>query len=289
MIGPDRHDRAAALASVPEQIAAYAAAVSGAAPRMVGACIGYLAAGRLLLVAYPLHDPLDRQAMAAAVAEALRLPGLDEIAVIGPERPPQAPPQIPAREDRYFALSLPPPRPKAKLRSLLKRAARELEVETGRRCGAEHSALIAAAQARGDLDPATRRIFQEIPRYLAASAGSRVVSARRRDGGALAAFAVGEFAALETAFYMFAFRDPALAPPGASDLVLAELIAEAERRGHSRINLGLGVSPGVEFFKRKWGARPFLPYVEVAWRRADAGRGGAGWLARLRGGRRDAA
>jgi hypothetical protein len=31
------------------------------------------------------------------------------------------------------------------------------------------------------------------------------------------------------------------------------------------MNLGLGVNAGVAFFKRKWGAAPFLPYVEVSW------------------------
>jgi hypothetical protein len=34
------------------------------------------------------------------------------------------------------------------------------------------------------------------------------------------------------------------------------------------MNLGLGVSDGIRFFKRKWGAEPFLPYVEASWRPA---------------------
>jgi len=31
------------------------------------------------------------------------------------------------------------------------------------------------------------------------------------------------------------------------------------------MNLGLAVNAGIGFFKRKWGADLFLPYVEVSW------------------------
>ena len=42
------------------------------------------------------------------------------------------------------------------------------------------------------------------------------------------------------------------------------------------LNLGLGINPGVAFFKRKWNARPWLPYVETSWEFPARGR-----LARL--------
>jgi hypothetical protein len=104
-----------------------------------------------------------------------------------------------------------------------------------------------------------------------------IVSARRPDGR-LAAFAVGEFAALSTAFFMFCFRDPDLAPPGSADFTLSGLLQKARQRGQTRMNLGLGVSDGIRFFKRKWGAAPFLPYVETSWQPAAPA-----LLSRLRG------
>jgi hypothetical protein len=64
---------------------------------------------------------------------------------------------------------------------------------------------------------------------------------------------------------MFCFRNTDLAPPGSADLVLSGLLNEALQRGHTRMNLGLGVNAGIRFFKRKWGAEPFLPYVEASW------------------------
>jgi hypothetical protein len=80
------------------------------------------------------------------------------------------------------------------------------------------------------LEAGTRHIFRQLPTYLQASPGSLLFSARRTDGR-LAAFCVGEFVSLSTAFFMFCFRDRDLAPPGSTDFLLAELLDEASRRG----------------------------------------------------------
>lgn len=277
MIGPDRLERVTAEAVVPEQVVGYVIAAAGSRPQMFGACVGYSSDAGVVLVGYPLHDPLDGAAMAAAVDQVLQTPGLERVTVIGPARPPQAPERAESTEDRYVALPLPPPAPRPKLRNLLRRAGRELRLVSGRGFEDDHAALVRRYLDERPLAAGTRRIFQRLPSYLAASAGSLIVSARRPDGR-LAAFAVGEFAALATAFFMFCFRDADLAPPGSADLALSGLLQEAEGRGQARMNLGLGVSDGVRFFKRKWGAEPFLPYVETSWRP-----GPPGMLSRLRG------
>jgi hypothetical protein len=264
MIGPDRLDRVTAEAVVPEQVVAYVGAVAGSRPMMLGACVAYAGEGTLVLVGYPLHDPRDEAAMGAAVQEALRLPGLLRLTVVGPARPPQAPRAVRIVEDDYYALPVPAPPPDQKLRNLLRRAGRELALDGARHLDDDHLAIVRRYLDERPLNAGTRRIYRQMAGYVEASAGSRVVSARRADGR-LAAFAVGEFASLATAFFMFCFRNPDLAPPGSADLVLSGLLEEALQRGHSRINLGLGVNPGIRFFKRKWGAEPFLPYVEATW------------------------
>jgi hypothetical protein len=63
MIGPDRLDRIAAQAVVPEQIVCYVKAVSGGNPRLFGSCLGYEFEDSLVLIGYPLHDPRDEQAL----------------------------------------------------------------------------------------------------------------------------------------------------------------------------------------------------------------------------------
>jgi hypothetical protein len=264
MIGPDRLERVTAGAAVPEQVVAYVAAVAGSRPRMIADCVGYASGGTLVLVGYPLHDPNDAKAMTAAVDQALKMPGLERITVIGPARPPQAPEKAVVAQDSYYALPVPAPPPGQKLRNLLHRARRELSIVQGRRLENDHTALVQRYLDERRLAAGTRHIFGQLPRYIEASAGSLVVSGRLADGR-LAAFAVGEFAPLATAFFMFCFRDPEVAPPGSADLVLSWLLEEAHQRGQTRMNLGLGVNAGIGFFKRKWSAEPFLPFVEVSW------------------------
>jgi hypothetical protein len=253
-----------AEATVPEQVPVYVGAVAGSRPRMIGACVGYESGGHLVLIGYPVHDPRDSSAMAAAVDEALKLPRLSRITVMGPARPAQAPAASPAVQDHYLSLPVPAPPPGQKLRSLLRRAGRELTVERGRSCTPEHMALVQRYLEERELALGTRHIFQRLPRYTEDSAGSLIVSARRSDQR-LAAFAVGEFASRHTAMFMFCFRNPDLAPPGSVDLLLSALLEEARARGQTRMNLGLAVNTGIGFFKRKWGAELFLPYVEVSW------------------------
>ena len=264
MIGPDHLTRVTADAVVPEQVVAYVSAVAGSRPRMAGPCIGYDSEGEFVLVGYPLHDPRDEGAMAEAVEQALQIPGLRRLTVIGPARPASAPAGSRVEEDWYYALPVPPPEPAQKLRNLLQRASRELAVERGSPWGEDHLNLVRRYLDERPLAPGTRHIFARLSSYLAASPGSLLFSARLADGR-LAAFAVGEFASLHTALFMFCFRDVRLAPPGSSDLLLSELLEEAGRRGHKRMNLGLGVNEGIRFFKRKWGAVDFLPFVQVTW------------------------
>jgi hypothetical protein len=260
----DDIDSPAAEAAVPEQVPSYVCAIAGSQPCRLGACVGYRSDDHLVLVGYPLHDPRDEEALGLAVARALELPRLRRITVIGPARPPQAPTDAPELRDEHLGLPVPPPAAGQKLRNLLRRAAREVTVAPGHELGPEHSAMIGRYLDERELDDGTRYIFGRIGNYLQASATARIVSARLADGR-LAAFAVGEFASRHTGFFMFSFRNPELAPPGSADLLLARLVEEARARGQTRMNLGLGVNAGVAFFKRKWRAEPFLPYVEVSW------------------------
>lgn len=264
MIGPDLLARVTAEAVIPEQLLPYVRSVSESDPRLIGDCVGFISEGKLVLIGYPLHDPRDSNALAEAVNKALMIQGLHHLTVIGPARSPQAPEESVVAEDCYYALPIPPPSPPQKLRNLIRRASRELTIERSRQVGDDHLVLIQRYLDERHLATGTRLIFRKLPLYLAASSGSLVLSGRLTEGK-LAAFVVGDFSALRTAFFMFCFRDPRLAPPGSTDLLLQGLLEEAHSRGQTLMNLGLGINKGVAFFKRKWGAVPFLPYVEVSW------------------------
>ncbi|MBP8645402.1 MAG: hypothetical protein KBH99_04690 [Syntrophobacteraceae bacterium] len=276
MIVPGLLSRVTAEAVTPEQVLPFACTVSDSRARMIGDCVGLESGGDLVLVGYPLHDPLDTKAMNEAVDQALRIPNLERLTVIGPAQPGAAPEKSVVEEDCYYALPLPPPPPGQKLRNLLRRAARELKIERNSSWGEHHAALVQSYLDGRYLGTGTRWIFRRLPRYLAASSGSLLLSARLPDG-CLAGFAVGEYSSLHTAFFMFSFRDPLSAPPGTADLLLFELLKEGHLRGQVRMNLGLGVNQGIRFFKRKWGAVSFLPCVQVSWKP-----GTSGFLSRLR-------
>ena len=133
---------------------------------------------------------------------------------------------------------------------------------------------------RKPFEPGTVHIFSHLESYVGSHPDVQLWAARHREDNSLQAFAVGDYASLTTAFYMFAFRRQG-AVPGCADALLAGLVSEAEARGHMRFCLGLGIDPGIRFFKRKWHARPALPCLETGWS-TRATTSGGGWFARLR-------
>ena len=184
-------------------------------------------------------------------------------------------------EDWYWTLPLPCVPPSDKVRNMLRRAERDVEIRQ-EEWGPEAASLAVAYCRARRLEQGTRFIYGRIGEYLSACPEARLFAARSRADGSLAACAVGDFSALGAAFYMFAFRRPD-APPGCADALLAALMEEGARRGHTVMNLGLGIGPGIEFFKKKWRARQSLPYHERRWRIAPARPVRRGLLARIFG------
>lgn len=264
--------RMTAAAVVPEQLLPYLSAVSPLKPRAVGRCLALMGEGLAVLVGYPAGDPRDAAAVDEAVAALVGENNIRQLTVLAAARPAAAPAGATVHEDAYWSIPLPAPVPGQKLRNMLKRAGREVAIgQSGGKDAwtPEHAAMVEAFIRRKALDAGSAHIFRHIPAYLAAAPDARLFSARRPDGR-LAACAVGDYSSFSTAFYMFAFRAPD-APPGTADALLAAIAAEGEARGHALLDLGLGIDPGVAFFKKKWGATLFLPYVETSWEIARKG------------------
>lgn len=275
---PHGADAASAAAVTPEQLVAYVRSVGECSASLYNGFPGYLHKGEdlsLTLTAFPPGWPVPpaeapfAERLNAAVEEALATPRLARLTVLAPERPDAAPEDAAWATDSYLGLDLPlfaanggavGPQ---KLRNMLARPGREATFGK-ERWRPEHAALVEAFVACRPLSPGTRHIFRALPRYLAAAPAAVLFAARARDNGALLAFAVGDYTSLSTAFYMFAFRSPA-APPGTADALLLEVAREAEERGHSLLNLGLGINGGIRAFKHKWQAREIMPYGETSW------------------------
>lgn len=227
-----------------------------------------------------LHAIMDE-----SVRQVLKNTALNRITVLGPVRPSAAPSDSHSVYDSYWSLPLPPPRPRQKLRNMLRRARRDVYIEMAPCWTEKHDALVALYCRSRPLETGTRHIFQHLGDYVhgadrpgTAHLGEvQVFSAYSHKDNSLLACALADYSSLRTAFYMFAFRHPT-APPGSSDLLLEALCAEGLARGHSMVNLGLGINPGISFFKKKWQAEVFLPYVETSWDIRPARRS---WWSRL--------
>lgn len=270
-----------AAAVTPDQLIPYVRAVSGLESRMFGNCVGHCCDGQIVLIGFPLGKPRDREGLDKAVDEALQTKGLKRITVLCAEKPEKTPENAAFREDAYWSLSLPLPPYSQKLRNMLVRAKRDINIEESgaEGYGAEHEAMVENFCSARRLEPGMVHIFHRLKNYLAESPDARLFSARTKDG-ALASFAIGDYSSFNTAFYMFACRQPS-APPGTADALLEALAKCGEERGHCLLNLGLAINEGIGFFKKKWGAEYFLPCCEYSW---DVQPEKKGFLSRLFGG-----
>jgi hypothetical protein len=145
-----------------------------------------------------------------------------------------------------------------------------LNVERRKTLTKAHEDLVREFLRAHPVGQKTQFIYEKVPDYVS-STGTAWTFDARSEGGDLVAFDVVEMAAKDYAFYMFNFTSRDRMEPGASDLLLWEIIQYAKREDKRYLNLGLGINPGVTFFKEKWGGTPFLPYTFVDY--APAGEG----------------
>jgi hypothetical protein len=246
-------------AHVPEHLPGYVQAISQAEPHLLGHYLCFCGEDALIFNGYPLESSFDETVMMEAVESAVLRFKPKQVALIAPTIPKRLVPGQPRERDDYYRLDLSRVPCDAKLKNMLRRAGKELHVESGRDIREEHVRLVSEFLDARPVGGEIRYIFERIPAYVSAVSSAHVFSVRGRDG-ALVAFDVADFGAGEYAFYQFNFRLQKHSVPGASDLLLHEVITAAQREGKAFINLGLGISPGVAFFKEKWGGRPFLSY-----------------------------
>ena len=201
------------------------------------------------------------------MGEASSLRGIESLTVLAPFRPDAAPEwAVSTKPDAYWGIPLPTDAADMaygqKLRNQLRRARRDILIaQEGWK--PDHAELVEQYIRSRPFAPGTRHLFRHIGPYVEAVPDALLFAARDCEG-ALQGFAVGDYTALGTVFHLFAFRAPE-SPPGTADALLDALAAEGIRRGHTLLNLGLGINPGIVFFKRKWNATILRPHVETSW------------------------
>ena len=246
-------------AYVPEHIPQYVTPISQAEPFLFGEFLVYAKKGHLILVGYPLNASFEEKRLEKALDDAVRRFNPESVALIAPAIPPSLQNDLHPPIDHYYRLDLSTVSVSQKSKNMLRRAGRELSVKESHSFDREHKQMIEGFLKGHRLDEATRFIFQRIDAYLLSSRTALIFEARTGDGG-LVAFDVAEFKPRNYAVYMFNFRSETRYIPGASDLLLSAVMRQAAAEGKKYINLGLGVNPGVTFFKAKWGGEAFLPH-----------------------------
>jgi hypothetical protein len=259
MLSPADEAFVARHAYVPEHLPGYVAAVSAGEPHLVEGHLCYRAGETLIFIGYPLGRGCEVADLARAVSAAVTRFRPRQVALTAPALPDLTPRCEVRERDAYFRLDLSTVCVPAKERSLIRRAARELRVTQERQLDAAHQGLVAEFLASHQVAGDARRIYERIPAYVAGAGTARLFSARD-PAGELVAFAVADLGGDVYAFYQFSIRSARRPVPGASDLLLTEVIAAARREGKAYLNLGLGVHAGVTRFKEKWGAEAFLAY-----------------------------
>ena len=254
-------------ACIPEQVPEYVNAISGAEPFLLNDHLCYLGTGTVVLVGYPLQVPFDRSRLKEQLDIVSQRFRPDCISLIAPLVPRWTKPAATHTSDHYYRLAIDRFEFNQKLLYMLKRASRETSVQIGNELGEEHVQCIAEFLDSPKIDVAYREIFTRIPVYVSMVPTSRVFTARN-NSGILVAFTIAEFGARDYGFYMFNFRSRSNYVPGASDLLIHQVLVMAKDMGKAYINFGLGIHQGVEFFKKKWGAYPFLNYEHCLYQTA---------------------
>ena len=260
MITAAQEDHIERHAYVPEHIPQYVTAVSQTEPFLFGDFLVYAKKGHLILIGYPLKEAFEEKRMERALEDAVKRLKPEVVSLTAPAIPSSVGDCVHSPHDHYYRLDLSSISISQKLRNMLKRAGGVLSVEQSNRFDEGHRKMIAEFLKTHPVDEATRFIFQRIDRYLSSSKTARIFDART-ERGELVAFDVAEFRPMDYALYMFNFSSAPLYVPGASDLLLSEVIQQAKAEKKKYINLGLGINPGVTFFKEKWGGVAFLPYA----------------------------
>lgn len=258
------HEHALALqrAWVPEHLVDYVVAVSGKEPFMLGEFLCYTAEKVAVVVGYPLRGPFQVDALAGLLEEVRERFQPRRISLLAPELPAWRGLKPRGGRDHYFRLELTDQRPPSKVRNMVRRASRELEISETGPMERAHLDLVAEFLARKDLSEETRVLLRGLPSYVGLD-GVLLLNAWDRRGR-LVAFSIGHMSQGDHGFYMFSFASRRHGVPGSSDLLLCALVDRAKKQGKRFLNMGLGIGPGVRFFKEKWGAKPFVPYLEAS-------------------------
>lgn len=249
-----------ACAYVPEHIPSLMKGISGAEIHRAGQYVVFVKENWLLFVGYPLIGEFSLLDCQNALEKTRDQFKPENLSFIGPQAPEIWQEYLSeSLNDEYFILDLENWQPKAVLLRQSRKAAETLHVSTGSEFTRQHQSLIEELTQRQPLPPLIAELYQVLPSYLRRSPSGTLLEGRDLDDR-LIAFYVIERAAENFDIYILGAYSKKHYIAHASDLLFLEMVNLAKQEGKTQLQLGLGVNPGIQKFKQKWGGKPFLPY-----------------------------
>jgi hypothetical protein len=256
-------------AYVPEHLVDYVTSISDAEPYLFQHYACYKKNETLIFIGYPLGEAFDQKQMEASLEAASKALKPRIISLIAPTIEAKNARIIQQYSDAYYRLDLDDLVVPPKVFNMVRRASQEISVEQSNGWQDKHGALVAEFLATHRVSEESQYIFARIHEYVAASKSVYILNALDHKGK-LIAFDIADYGSREYAFYMFNFASREYYVPGASDLLLSEMITIAREKGKRFVNLGLAINKGVTFFKQKWRGAPFLNHEFILYETSRA-------------------
>lgn len=246
-------------AYIPEHLVEYVCSISEGEPFLYEGYLYFVKANHMIFIGYPLNRPSISKETDHILRELLLKHKIKSIALIGEKNFELKSDTLVENSDNYYVLDLSTVSINRKLKNCITRASKELTIEITRNLDHGHNRIIDEYLKMEKFDNYTKYIFSKVPDYICKSTTSFLINAKAKNGS-LIGFNILDLGSHQYAFYMFNFISRKTYIPGASDLLMYEMIKMANREKKKFLNLGLGINRGVTFFKKKWGGKIFLNY-----------------------------
>ena len=260
MIGSKELEFILSRAYVPEHSPDLIGLVSGGEPFLFEDYFCCRADHGIIVIGYPLEREFDLHEFDAVLRKIIKKLNPAGLSLIAPRIPPSFQNAVVEHEtDQYYTLDLVSNAVPGYVKRIIDKAGRLGAVQSSNELTEAHHELAVEFIDRANPPARVRELMFRMWNYVGRSKYAAVMNVWHNNGK-LAAFFVVDFAPKHFASYIIGCHSKLNYIPGASDLLMSELIKTGIDRNKRFIHLGIGVNSGIRSFKQKWGGLPTIPY-----------------------------
>lgn len=249
-----------AKAWVPEHSVDIMTRISGAEAYLQKGYVYFWDGSRLIFIGYPLEGvAVDSAVVVRILDEVTRSLKPSYVNIVASSLPRSLVAQcLEIERDEYWRVDLEAFAFTGVLRRALRRALKECSICRLDSMGEEHKILLKEFVKRKGMTTRAEALYTKAQQLFSSPGPAIILEARSRAG--LAAISIVDTAPANFDTYLLGATSLENRAPGASDLLMYEMIQMASNEGKRYLNVGLGVNDGIRRFKKKWGAEPYVEY-----------------------------